>query len=119
MAKSLRGAKSVKIGGFPLSLKTRQDGTIIAGAFGRPSLARPVHPIWRRKPIIPLPNGYQLNQYDRKLLSSGGFSIVYLARDEDGRPVAIRISSRRIGHSRRWRQCKSIRRRTSQSSGTG
>lgn len=39
----------------------------------------------------PLPNGYQLNQYTiEKLLSSGGFSIVYLARDEDGRPVAIK-----------------------------
>jgi serine/threonine protein kinase len=39
----------------------------------------------------PLPNGYQLNQYTiEKLLSSGGFSIVYLARDADGRPVAIK-----------------------------
>jgi len=39
----------------------------------------------------PLPDGYQLNNYTiEKLLSSGGFSIVYLARDENGRPVAIK-----------------------------
>ncbi|MBL8520941.1 MAG: serine/threonine protein kinase [Betaproteobacteria bacterium] len=39
----------------------------------------------------PLPNGYQLNQYTiEKLLSSGGFSIVYLACDAEGRPVAIK-----------------------------
>jgi hypothetical protein len=39
----------------------------------------------------PLPDGYQLNNYTiEKLLSSGGFSIVYLARDENGIPVAIK-----------------------------
>jgi hypothetical protein len=39
----------------------------------------------------PLPTGYQLNQYTiEKSLSSGGFSIVYLARDAEGRPVAIK-----------------------------
>jgi serine/threonine protein kinase len=39
----------------------------------------------------PLPNGYQLNQYTiDKLLSSGGFSIVYLAHDADERQVAIK-----------------------------
>ena len=39
----------------------------------------------------PLPDGYQLNNYTiEKLLSSGGFSIVYLARDENGVPVAIK-----------------------------
>ena len=39
----------------------------------------------------PLPDGYQLNNYTiEKLLSSGGFSIVYLARDEAGTPVAIK-----------------------------
>ena len=39
----------------------------------------------------PLPDGYQLNNYTiEKLLSSGGFSIVYLARDENGNPVAIK-----------------------------
>ncbi len=39
----------------------------------------------------PLPDGYQLNNYTiEKLLSSGGFSIVYLARDETGKPVAIK-----------------------------
>jgi serine/threonine protein kinase len=39
----------------------------------------------------PLPDGYQLQNYKiEKLLSSGGFSIVYLARDEFGTPVAIK-----------------------------
>ncbi len=39
----------------------------------------------------PLPEGYQLQNYTiEKLLSSGGFSIVYLARDQSGNPVAIK-----------------------------
>jgi serine/threonine protein kinase len=39
----------------------------------------------------PLPDGYQLNNYTiDKVLSSGGFSIVYLAHDENGTPVAIK-----------------------------
>ena len=39
----------------------------------------------------PLPGGYQLQNYTiEKMLSSGGFSIVYLARDENGLPVAIK-----------------------------
>jgi serine/threonine protein kinase len=39
----------------------------------------------------PLPNGYQLLHYTiEKPLSSGGFSIVYLARDDMGTPVAIK-----------------------------
>ena len=39
----------------------------------------------------PLPDGYRLNSYTiEKLLSSGGFSIVYLGRDESGAPVAIK-----------------------------
>ena len=39
----------------------------------------------------PLPDGYKLNNYTiEKLLSSGGFSIVYLGRDESGSPVAIK-----------------------------
>jgi len=39
----------------------------------------------------PLPAGYVLNGYRiEKPLSSGGFSIVYLARDETGTPVAIK-----------------------------
>ncbi|MGZ5649831.1 MAG: serine/threonine protein kinase, partial [Usitatibacter sp.] len=39
----------------------------------------------------PLPAGYVLNGYRiEKPLSSGGFSIVYLARDETGTPFAIK-----------------------------
>lgn len=39
----------------------------------------------------PLPDGFQLKNYTiEKLLSSGGFSIVYLARDEHGAAVAIK-----------------------------
>ena len=39
----------------------------------------------------PLPDGYQLQNYRiRKVLSCGGFSIVYLADDENGVPVAIK-----------------------------
>jgi serine/threonine protein kinase len=39
----------------------------------------------------PLPDGYRLNNYTiDKLLSSGGFSIVYLGRDEAGSAVAIK-----------------------------
>ncbi len=39
----------------------------------------------------PLPTGYVLNGYRiEKPLSSGGFSIVYLARDESGTPYAIK-----------------------------
>lgn len=39
----------------------------------------------------PLPEGFQLNNYTiEKVLSSGGFSIVYLARDQTGTPVAIK-----------------------------
>jgi serine/threonine protein kinase len=39
----------------------------------------------------PLPAGYVLNGYRiEKPLSSGGFSIVYLARDENGTPFAIK-----------------------------
>jgi hypothetical protein len=39
----------------------------------------------------PLPEGFVLNNYRiDKLLSSGGFSIVYLARDENDTPVAIK-----------------------------
>ena len=39
----------------------------------------------------PLPNGHQLEEYtiDRQL-SLGGFSIVYLATDPEGRQVAIK-----------------------------
>lgn len=39
----------------------------------------------------PLPAGYQLDQYQiERQLSLGGFSIVYLAHDGDGTPVAIK-----------------------------
>ncbi len=39
----------------------------------------------------PLPDGYQLHNYRiRKVLSCGGFSIVYLAEDENEVPVAIK-----------------------------
>ena len=39
----------------------------------------------------PLPAGYVLNGYRiEKPLSSGGFSIVYLARDEKDTPYAIK-----------------------------
>jgi serine/threonine protein kinase len=39
----------------------------------------------------PLPSGYQLDRYRiERQLSLGGFSIVYLAYDEDGTPVAIK-----------------------------
>ncbi len=39
----------------------------------------------------PLPDGYQLENYRiRKVLSCGGFSIVYLAEDENEVPVAIK-----------------------------
>ncbi len=39
----------------------------------------------------PLPSGYQLDQYRiERQLSLGGFSIVYLAYDADGTPVAIK-----------------------------
>lgn len=39
----------------------------------------------------PLPSGYQLDQYQiERQLSLGGFSIVYLAHDRDGTPVAIK-----------------------------
>ncbi len=39
----------------------------------------------------PLPDGYQIQNYTiDKVLSSGGFSIVYLAHDEAGTPVAIK-----------------------------
>ncbi len=39
----------------------------------------------------PLPEGYQLNNYTiQKVLSSGGFSIVYLAHDENNIPYAIK-----------------------------
>lgn len=38
-----------------------------------------------------LPTGYQLQDYEiRKVLSSGGFSFVYLARDKDKNTVAIK-----------------------------
>jgi serine/threonine protein kinase len=39
----------------------------------------------------PLPEGYQLQNYTiDKVLSSGGFSIVYLAHDEQNTPIAIK-----------------------------
>ena len=39
----------------------------------------------------PLPDGYQLQNYRiSKVLSCGGFSIVYLAHDENATPVAIK-----------------------------
>ena len=39
----------------------------------------------------PLPEGYQLQNYRiAKVLSAGGFSIVYLAHDENDQPVAIK-----------------------------
>jgi len=39
----------------------------------------------------PLPEGYQLEQYRiTSVLSCGGFSIVYLAYDENDQPVAIK-----------------------------
>lgn len=39
----------------------------------------------------PLPPGFQLEQYRiEQQLSLGGFSIVYLATDQDGKPVAIK-----------------------------
>lgn len=40
---------------------------------------------------LALPAGYQLHDYEiRKVLSSGGFSFVYLARDKDKKTVAIK-----------------------------
>lgn len=40
---------------------------------------------------IPLPPGYKLGEYTiSKKLSSGGFSVVYLAYHQDGNPVAIK-----------------------------
>jgi hypothetical protein len=40
---------------------------------------------------LALPTGYQLQDYEiRKVLSSGGFSFVYLARDKDKKIVAIK-----------------------------
>lgn len=40
---------------------------------------------------ISLPRGYKLNEYTiAKRLSSGGFSVVYLAYDRQGQPVAIK-----------------------------
>ncbi len=40
---------------------------------------------------LALPTGYQLQDYEiRKVLSSGGFSFVYLARDKDKKVVAIK-----------------------------
>jgi serine/threonine protein kinase len=40
---------------------------------------------------VPLPPGYQLEEYRiERQLSLGGFSIVYLAFDKDGTPVAIK-----------------------------
>jgi serine/threonine protein kinase len=40
---------------------------------------------------VPLPSGFLLDQYRiERQLSLGGFSIVYLAYDEDGTPVAIK-----------------------------
>ena len=40
---------------------------------------------------LALPAGYQLQDYEiRKVLSSGGFSFVYLARDQDKKTVAIK-----------------------------
>jgi serine/threonine protein kinase len=40
---------------------------------------------------IPLPEGYQLQNYRvTKVLSAGGFSLVYLAEDENAQPVAIK-----------------------------
>ena len=54
----------------------------------------------------PLPSGYQLENYRiERRLSHGGFSIVYLARDADGTPVAIkeylpqRLASRAVGEA--------------------
>src|SRR5437762_12120246 len=39
----------------------------------------------------PLPDGYQLENYRiASVLSCGGFSIVYLASDENDQPVAIK-----------------------------
>lgn len=39
----------------------------------------------------PLPDGYQLQNYKvTRVLSCGGFSIVYLASDENEQPVAIK-----------------------------
>lgn len=43
------------------------------------------------QPNEPLPNGYRLNNYRiEKQLSAGGFSIVYLAKDENSNDVAIK-----------------------------
>lgn len=40
---------------------------------------------------IALPKGYKLNEYTlSKKISSGGFSVVYLAYDKNGNPVAIK-----------------------------
>jgi serine/threonine protein kinase len=40
---------------------------------------------------VPLPEGYQLQNYRiTKVLSAGGFSLVYLAEDENAQPVAIK-----------------------------
>ncbi len=42
-------------------------------------------------PNLALPAGYQLQDYEiKKVLSSGGFSFVYLARDKDKNTVAIK-----------------------------
>ena len=44
-----------------------------------------------QSPNQALPNGYQLNEYTiLRKIGGGGFSMVYLARDQAGQPVAIK-----------------------------
>jgi len=44
-----------------------------------------------QSPNQALPNGYQLNEYTiLRKIGGGGFSLVYLARDQAGQPVAIK-----------------------------
>ena len=51
---------------------------------------------------LALPRGYQLLNYTVvKQLSAGGFSIVYLAQDENDKPVAIKEFA---GIAPGWRQ---------------
>jgi serine/threonine protein kinase len=69
-----------------LRQSTALDGAILIEAVPRaPRVSMP------SQANVPLPEGYQLQNYRiTKVLSAGGFSMVYLAHDEGEQPVAIK-----------------------------
>ena len=75
----------------PLCCRRQAPAITTPPGMGSPTGLPPLTYLMASQSNQPLPEGYQLQEYTiDKVLSSGGFSIVYLAHDAAGTPYAIK-----------------------------